>query len=587
MPQWLKLKSRLLILAPLVGATSLVAAKILPAPAPRAASESTPLLPYREIFRRSISDLSGDIFLLPEPFNYLLDDVELAPKSHHASHLATHHDGKVDLVLPPHPISMHGFAWDYDLKIPLSFYDPTGQWFRPGQYPQLAVQQDIAPTLADVLGIAAPDRAEGRILREARATTKAPPPKVLAVVVGDQVGLQYLAAHPQRAPFLRQLLRDGAAFPQAQVAHVDVETAVGHAAIGTGAYPRGHHVSSNTFWHPGLWAARPVYSAALSESLTAEAFPLHFDAMTLADVWSRSRAGRPRILSMVAAARASVSLGGHGAMVPGAPKSAVMYFEAKGPDAGTYTTNPSFYQLPASMRGQNVRSTVAEFLAERGGPWFDHPLLRPDGSADYALIQASPAMVRFESGLLSHALRELAIGERDETDLVFVNFKSTDYCGHLFGYESEECGEVLTAADQAVAKLYEQLKQQSSGEILLTFTADHGAAPIPELSGGVRFSRQRLLADLNRHFDRLNNRVDAVGFMSSSQIWLNRQELALNGFTVADVVRFLKSYEVPFEAPYNTMAAQWRARGKPARARFFRDVVGRDELAAKGTSQAH
>ncbi|MGL1301991.1 hypothetical protein ACSTKJ_00210, partial [Vibrio parahaemolyticus] len=83
------------------------------------------------------------------------------------------------------------------------------------------------PTLADVLGIAAPDRAEGRILQESRLVAKAPP-KLIAVIVQDQMGWQYFAAHPQRLRFIRSMLAKSAAYSDAQVAHVDVETSVGH-----------------------------------------------------------------------------------------------------------------------------------------------------------------------------------------------------------------------------------------------------------------------------------------------------------------------------------------------------------------------
>jgi hypothetical protein len=86
------------------------------------------------------------------------------------------------------------------------------------------------------------------------------------------------------------------------------------------------------------------------------------------------------------------------------------------------------------------------------------------------------------------------------------------------------------------------------------------------------------MADLQARFDTSNNHVDAISYLSSSQVWVNKPELIRNGFKMSDVVAYLKAYDVPFEAPYNMLAREWIARGKKPRQRFFKDVVSRDEL---------
>ena len=539
----------------------------------------------REIFKRSISDTSGDIFFLTEKYNFMLESGSFKPAGFHASHIATKHDGKVDTVLPAHPDITHGYAWDYDLQIPLAFYDPSGQWFKAGVYSKLAVQQDIAPTLADVLGIAAPDRAEGRVLAEARTQissnlVKIKRPRLVAVIVQDQMGWQYFDAHPNRLPFLRSLFKRSALFTAAQVAHVDVETAVGHAAIGTGAYTKGHGVSANTRWQTGLWAAQPVYATKLTEDLTSEEFPLQLSAATLADVWLQARQNKPEIFSLCAAARASVSLGGHGSMFKDNKKTAVVYFAEKGKDAGTYTADTNFYRVPESLKDKSVHPYVEALLKEGDGAWFGHSLKHGDHGIDIKLVRATPAMVRFESDLVQAAINEMKLGSHDDTDLLFMNFKSSDYCGHAFGYESEECGSVIDVVDAELAKVVAQLEKATDGQLVVAFTADHGAAPLPELSGGLRYDRGKLQADLNAHFSKSDSQVQAVPYVGASQLWLNQKELARNGHTVADVVTYLRSYEVPMKAPWNMLADDWLTKGKPTSQRFFRDVVSRDELLA-------
>src|SRR4029079_1079262 len=68
-----------------------------------------------------------------------------------------------DFITRPDPdvAYMHGSPWSYDVEIPLMFAGPA---VRTGVYSMPAVQQDIAPTLAAVLGVSMPPTATGRVL---------------------------------------------------------------------------------------------------------------------------------------------------------------------------------------------------------------------------------------------------------------------------------------------------------------------------------------------------------------------------------------------------------------------------------------
>jgi hypothetical protein len=59
----------------------------------------------------------------------------------------------------------HGSPFNYDTHVPVMFLGAAG-WIRPGQYYSEAAIHDIAPTLATILGIAAPTGANGRVLSE-------------------------------------------------------------------------------------------------------------------------------------------------------------------------------------------------------------------------------------------------------------------------------------------------------------------------------------------------------------------------------------------------------------------------------------
>jgi len=78
--------------------------------------------------------------------------------------------GEVVYALPPYfidfagPGTDHGQPYEYDTHVPVMFY---GAGIAPGEYHTRASPVDIAPTLAELLGLRFPDTRDGRVLREA------------------------------------------------------------------------------------------------------------------------------------------------------------------------------------------------------------------------------------------------------------------------------------------------------------------------------------------------------------------------------------------------------------------------------------
>ncbi len=91
----------------------------------------------RKVFRGFYPDRSGDLIIVQKEFNYLSESADPAN---------------------------HGSPYSYDTHVPVII---MGKGFRAGRYRQQAAPIDIAPTLASVLGIRAPNKSQGRILREA------------------------------------------------------------------------------------------------------------------------------------------------------------------------------------------------------------------------------------------------------------------------------------------------------------------------------------------------------------------------------------------------------------------------------------
>jgi arylsulfatase A-like enzyme len=72
----------------------------------------------------------------------------------------------VQVLLEPHWMfaargTTHGSVWGYDTHVPIVFMGPG---IRPGTYRQPITVNDIAPTLADILGVETPSGSAGRVL---------------------------------------------------------------------------------------------------------------------------------------------------------------------------------------------------------------------------------------------------------------------------------------------------------------------------------------------------------------------------------------------------------------------------------------
>src|SRR4029079_12011662 len=121
---------------------------------------------------------------------------------------------------------MHGSPWSYDTHIPLLLYGPP--FIKTLASNQHVTQQDVVPTLAELLGTAPLATAVGRSLREALAPGTARP-RVIALFVLDATRADYFDTYKDMLPTLSRLRAEGAWFGNAQVTSVPTLTAVGHA----------------------------------------------------------------------------------------------------------------------------------------------------------------------------------------------------------------------------------------------------------------------------------------------------------------------------------------------------------------------
>ncbi|MGE5707711.1 MAG: alkaline phosphatase family protein [Bacteroidota bacterium] len=490
---------------------------------------------FREAAKRSVGPRSGDLFALPEQYNFFVEKSYSTPAT-----------ASVPIKGAWQEIetrgTVHATSWDYDSRIPLVFYGPG--YVPAGKTVNAPVtQQDLVPTYAHLLKVEPPEDAAGRPLEEGLKANPLPPKAILTVVF-DQGGEAMLRYHPHSTPFVRSLMARGTAFTQARVTHADAETFVGHIGIGTGAYPGKHGVPANNLW---LSSRGGRFESVDGETAPS---PVLVESPSFADLWLRSTKNRAIVVGQSLADRAAIGMVGHGSLYRKNKKPFLEFFDS---NQGVWSTNDRFYALHEALKPFDWKP-YAERFTRGTGLWLGHKIDSPSS------FRRSAAVSAFEGEAFRAVLAQEPVGQDEVTDLLFLSFKGSDYVGHTYGQESREVEETLQAQDAQLRSVVEQLEEKvGKDRLFVIFTADHGGAPLPELSGGVRLIDQQLLQAIDRKFDHLDNGVPLAEQAGGTQIFLHDRELRANRVTLQEVKSFLKGFKV---------------QGKP----FFAEVFTRDEL---------
>jgi hypothetical protein len=498
---------------------------------------------FRKGAAQSLSARSGDIFTLVNPYNYV---IEPAYAQHETC--TVRRGGHEETVA--HRGTSHGSMWLYDTRIPLIWYGPGR--IRSGHRSTAdACQQDVPATTAALIGSIPPRDCVGRVLQDALLPAKTLPKAVLTIVI-DQGGRQLYAAHPEDHPNIDRLQREGTDFVNAAVSHLESETALGHAAIGTGAYPDRSGIPSNDFYHGGHGAVTYAFDADERHS------PIWLESPTLAETWLRATAQKAVVFGLCFTDRAVMSTVGHGSFYAGNDKTlAVFYDESK----GAYTTNARYYRLPEYLADLQPQP-YWDRLTGGTGKWRGHDI------ASTRNVRRTPAYAAMDGDAFIRMIEREPVGADDVPDLLYLTLKSTDAAGHQYGYESEEAGDVLRETDRQVGRIVAALERKvGKGNAVVVVTADHGATPLTELSGGTRLLEDEFVDALNRRFPSREPRLPIVLGASGTQIWLDDRALQASGFTRQAVIEYLQTLTV---------------NGRP----FYRLVLDSREIARERARQA-
>ena len=424
-----------------------------------------------------------------------------------------------DFVVDPNPLYafMHGSSWGYDAHVPLLFHGPgiirQGSWSTP------VAQQDVAPTLAAILGIGPPATATGRILQEALQASRERP-RIVTLFVLDGMRVDYFETHADVMPTLIRLRREGAWFADARVTSIPTLTSVGHATLGTGTDPRVHGLVVNNLFNRVIGKPQEAYN---------DLDPGELMALTLADVWNLATDGKAIIIGQGGAIRATAGLVGHGGCLINGRKVLAASYSARD---GGWETNDRCYTMPGSLAALNAKA----FWEQAGGTWMGHDIANPSRFRSSAVFQ------RFEGEAIAAVLEGADLGSDEVTDLVLINIKSPDWVSHAYGPASAETRETLAEMDRQLARALAILERKAGpNRGVVAISADHGMPGEP--SGGARrITIQEVVTALDERFSPKGaSIVQYFGDPANAQIHLDSPRIAELGFTTKEVAEFLES----------------------------------------------
>jgi hypothetical protein len=311
----------------------------------------------------------------------------------------------------------------------------------------------------------------------------------------------------------RYLQERGAWYPDCRYQHHRTVTGAGHSIIGSGAQPSVSGVVGNNWWDAR--SGKRVYCTddprahvvgAAPGSKATPMSPANQMVTTFIDELELATGGQAHTVSVSVKDRAAIMMAGHRA------DTAIWFDENTG---GWISSD--FYcksgKLPAWVEALNARrepdrlrgapwepgvdsDALARVWNPKGGPvTFSHPVT----GATYTPLITSPAGDQLTLNTAEQAVEAESLGQDDVPDALTINLASNDYVGHKYGPDSAEVLDMCVQTDRMLAGFFNYLERAVPGglaRVTLAVTADHGVAPVPEVSIGSGVPAGRLAATL-------------------------------------------------------------------------------------------
>jgi predicted AlkP superfamily pyrophosphatase or phosphodiesterase len=301
----------------------------------------------------------------------------------------------------------------------------------------------------------------------------APRPKLVVAIVVDQFRYDYLTRF--RAGYhsgIDRLLTKGAVFTDARYIHFPTVTAVGHSTFLTGATPSISGIIANDWYDRRSSKNVTSVSDSTAQSLGADVPASSPQRLLVSTVGDELRVASDQ--SKVV----GVSLKDRAAILPaGRMANGAYWFDNK---SGNFISSTYYFPaVPAWVKDFNDGRPADKYA---GVDWMGKKFAAV-GEPLNASLAASPWGNELIEKFAESAVLGEQLGKRGVTDLLAVSFSSNDYVGHAQGPDSPEVKDMAFRTDLLFGKLFAFLeKEVGMKDVLVVMTADHGVAPVPEVS---------------------------------------------------------------------------------------------------------
>jgi hypothetical protein len=421
----------------------------------------------------------------------------------------------------------HSGPWEYLQQVPLVFYGPGFIQPRgPLELEREVTLADLAPTLAELLGVPAPNAAGAPIMEVLEPeAARVSPPKLIVTVVWDGGGNNVLDAWPRAWPELASLMRKGSAVVGATVGSSPSVTPSIHTNIGTGTFPNRHGIVGIPIRIDG----RVVISfqgVSPEEVITP----------TLADTYDRAT-GNVAKVGMLAYKAWHLGMIGHGSGLPGADRDTAVLVDQQ----ENLFTNRALYSYPPELQDTPGFTRAVRVVDGEDGKvdskWMGHDL------GDPSLRRDTPVWVRYQTSLIKSLLRLESFGRDGVPDLFYTNYKQADEVGHNWNMLAAEMRPTLKHLDWSLVQLRKFLDEWvGKKQWVMVVTADHGQGPLAEAAGAWPILEGELAQDMARHFG--VETEDLVEQASAAGFYLNQEVMTEENVTAEQISDWLVDYRL-------------------------------------------
>jgi Type I phosphodiesterase / nucleotide pyrophosphatase len=430
-------------------------------------------------------------------------------------------------LVPDDPRTSHASVWMYLERVPLAVHAPG--LVAPGERDERVSLADIAPTIAHLIGyddFLSLGR-EGRPLPGVQRPST--PPKAVVVFVIDGGGWNVLHHWSSAWPNLRRLFGQSLLYRNAVHGSFPAVTAVAHATIGTGTFPREHGITGHNI--------RVGSGVRKTYGTPGRAQPGDILIPTLADLWHDANPGHSWV-GEIGYQVWHLGMLGRGTRRAGDYRPVAVFwdeFRTLGSQEQWQPHNPTVYRLPAEVPGLDVyQQHLTDYAPMRPPPDEFDPQGRQTPCCE-------PPIVQYEGDLIEATIRSEEFGRHDATDLLFINYKAPDYTGHIYNFLDDHERIVLEEVDRQLARLVETLDSTfAPGEYALIVTADHGQCPLPDAVNGARLDPVQLEAAIQGAFGR--SVFGVVDYVAPSEVFLDSKALLDAGVSPDQIAAFLRDY---------------------------------------------